>query len=84
MNVFRRVALVAVALFSVATLAGCSDPANPAENNHAKVCQLNGGSIHKYSQYGGKYSRSTYWCEDSQRNITDLWFENTDKGYRDV
>jgi hypothetical protein len=80
----RRAAVVTGTVVVLFASAGCSDPTNPTENEHAKYCVDTGGSIHAYSQFGGKYYRSTYWCEDAGRRITDLWFENTEKGYRDV
>ena len=65
-------AVVAVAL----TLAACADPSNPNENNHARTCVYSGGTIKEHSQFGGKYSTSTFWCVSPDGQISDLWFED--------
>lgn len=53
------------------------DPANPAENEHARACIYDRrGEIRTHDQFGGKYSRTTYWCVDRDGRILDLWFDS--------
>jgi len=68
----KIIGLLAVAFL----LAACADPTNPAENKHARICVDSGGTIKERSQFGGKYSKSTFWCISPDGQISDLWFED--------
>ena len=70
-----RLAVVLAAALVLA-LGACADPANPDENAHARKCVDSGGTIKERSQFGGKYSKSTYWCVSPDGVISDLWFED--------
>ena len=53
------------------------DPANPTQNDHARTClNVTHGQIRTHDQFGGKYNRTTYWCEDRDGRITDIWFDS--------
>ncbi len=64
-----------VVVASALALAACADPSNPNENDHARACVDSSGKIKERSQFGGKYSTSTYWCVSPDGQISDLWFE---------
>lgn len=77
----RRVSAVTLSLALCFALVGCNDDnVNPDKNTHARMCLTSGSHIktHDQTEWGGKWSvtLTTYWCENSDLQITDIWFEN--------
>lgn len=70
------VAAIIVAII-VTIYNACHGPPPVAGLYHdEKSCVAEGGTVHEHEQFGGKYNKSTWWCTDSDGNITGLWFED--------
>lgn len=69
---------ITITVVAVLLLTACSDDnTNPDNNWHAKACLVQEHTkIKRYDQFGGKYNTTTYWCENSDLQIIDIWFSN--------
>jgi hypothetical protein len=67
------VGIVAVILV-FAALAPDWPGADPERNHHAAACLAAGNAI-QHHNHGGRDRSKTYWCVNSDGQITDLWFE---------
>ena len=69
---------IAVVFIVIVLAWACStDHTDPAQDDHARTClQVTHGTVQKHGQFGGKYTRNTYWCVDRDGRITDIWFDS--------
>ena len=51
------------------------DGGDTNKNEHARACVAAGNTIKEKEQYGGKWHTYTWWCVDSDGQITDIWFD---------
>jgi hypothetical protein len=68
-----RIIATLTTLVLAAGCAGKTDPPRGEITSH-QACEDSHGTVYSKGQWGGKYNTWTYWCVNSDKRITGIWF----------